>query len=49
MSKNIHKQGSETSERNRFLPGRIEETGKKEFLPEETGRNWKKMEEIGRN
>ena len=43
----IIQQGSETSGRNRFLPGRMEETGKKtffQFLPEETGKNWKKAE-----
>ena len=43
------KQGSETSGRNRFLPGRMEETGKKVFLPVSSGRKWKKLEESGRN
>ena len=42
-------QGSETSGRNRFLPGRMEETGKKVFLPVSSGKNWKKLEESGRN
>ena len=42
-------QGSETSGRNRFLPGRMEETGKKVFLPVSSGRKWKKLEESGRN
>ena len=42
-------QGSETSGRNRFLPGRMEETGKKVFLPVSSGRKWKKVEETGRN
>ena len=48
QSKNVL-QGSETSGRNRFLPGRMEETGKKVFLPVSSGRNWKKVEETGRN
>ena len=39
-------QGSETSGRNRFLPGRMEETGKKVLLPVSSGRKWKKLEEI---
>ena len=39
-------QGSETSGRNGFLPGRMEETGKKVFLPVSSGRKWKKLEEI---
>ena len=36
-------------EKNRFLPGRMEETGKKVFLPQvpvSSRRNWKKLEEI---
>ena len=41
-------QGSETSGI-MFLPGRMEETGKKMFLPVSSGRNWKKVEETGRN
>ena len=47
------KQGSETSGINRFLPGIMEETGKKVFLPVSSGRQWKTgsglAEEIGRN
>ena len=46
---NLAEQGSETSGRNRFLPGRMEETGKKVFLPVSSGRKWKKLEESGRN
>ena len=42
-------QGLETSRRNRFLLGRMEETGKKVFLPVSSGRKWKKLEESGRN
>ena len=33
----------------RFLPGRMEETGKKVFLPVSSRRKWKKLEESGRN
>ena len=32
--------------KNRFLPGRMEETGKQVFLPVSSGRKWEKMEEI---
>ena len=53
---NARQEGSETSGRNRFLPGRMEETGKKVFLPvssrrkwKKTGRKWKKLEEIHSN
>ena len=46
-------QGLETSGRNRFLPGRMEGTGKKhnffQFLLEKSGKNWKKAEETGKN
>ena len=35
-------------EKSRFLLGRMEETGKKVFLPEGS-KNWKKAEETGRN
>ena len=45
----VSNQGSEISGRNRFLPGRMEETGKKVFLPVSSRRKWKKLEESGRN
>ena len=37
-------QGSETSGRNRFLPGRMEETGKK--VPEESRKNGRKRKKL---
>ena len=45
----MREQGSETSGRNKFLPGRMEETGKKVFLPVCSGRKWKILEESERN
>ena len=48
----ISLQGSVTTRRNRFLPGRMEESGKRyffQFLLEESGNNWKEAEETGWN
>ena len=48
----VYEQGKKvnkkTSGRNRFLSGRMQETGKKVFLPVSSERKWKKMEESGR-
>ena len=41
-------QGLVSSGRNLFLLGRMEETGRKGFLPLSSGKKWKKPEESGR-